>query len=115
MPESDTQSTGDCFEAAYRFLTTRGLGAPGRYMLVHGNVAKLSQGHCVNHAWVEEGDIVHELSKGRHLQFMKTEYYEFHGVKNVRQYSHKEALMAALTTRHYGPWDEIERDSDCTA
>ena len=115
MPQSDRQGTGDCYEAAYKFLTARGLGAPGRYTLVHGNIAKLSQDHSVNHAWIEEGDIVHEVSKGRHLQFIKSDYYKLHGVKNVRQYSHEEALIASLRTRHYGPWDEIDRDSESTA
>lgn len=115
MPESDTQGTGDCYEAAFKFVTARGQDAPGRYTLVHGNIRNLRQDHSVNHAWVEEGDIVHEVSKGCQLQFMKTEYYERHSVKNVRQYSYEEALIASLRTRHYGPWDEIERDSECTA
>ena len=115
MPKSDTQGTGDCFEAAYMFVTSRSQGAPGRYTLVHGNVATLSQRDSVNHAWVEEGDIVHEVSKGRHLQFLKTRYYELYGVKNVRQYSYEEALNVALRTLHYGPWDEIGRDSESTA
>ncbi len=105
MCEPGTTATGDCFEAAFKFVTSRGEGAPHRYTLVHGNVARLRQDRAVNHAWVEEGDVVHEVSKGPHRQFTKVEYYERLRVTNVRRYTYEDALLESLRARHYGPWD----------
>ena len=107
MTESDPQATGDCYEAAYLFVRRQGEAGRDKYILVHGNVAKLSQLHAVNHAWVEEDDLVHEVSKGRQLLFSKVEYYELHCVKNVRRYSYTDAVISATKTGHYGPWDEF--------
>jgi hypothetical protein len=104
MPEPRAQATGDCYEAAFKFVSAHGQDAPDRYVLVHGNVAKLEQDEAVNHAWVEEGDIVHEVSKGRHRKFSKRSYYERYDVKNTRRYSFEEALIVSVKSGHYGPW-----------
>ena len=99
------QSTGDCYELAYKFIVAHGEDLAGRYKLVHGNVAKLSQDHPANHAWVEEGDIVLEVSKGRNFRIPKNVYYERHGITTIRQYNYEEALILAVRSGHYGPWD----------
>lgn len=105
---SNSQPTGDCYEASCKFITTHGDDAPDQYKLVHGNIATLSQDYAVNHAWIEEGDTVHEVNNGCDVQFPKAAYYERFGVKNVRRYSYGEALIESVRAGHYGPWDEIE-------
>jgi hypothetical protein len=96
---------GDCFEAAARFIREVGIANPERYLLVHGNAAKLQQDEFVNHAWVEEGDIVHEVSNKRHLKFLKDEYYEKHRITNIRTYTLEQTLLLCLKHNHSGPWD----------
>lgn len=104
MRQSGTEETGDCYEAAFKFVFAHEQDTPGRYVLVHGNVASLKQDEPVNHAWVEVGDIVHEVSKGRHVELLKSDYYKHHGVTLTRRYSHVEALIESVTFGHYGPW-----------
>ena len=78
---------------------------PDRYTLVHGNVEGLRQDEVVNHAWVEEGDIVHEVSGGRHLSFFKAVYYQKYEITNIRTYTLKQALEQCIESSHYGPWN----------
>lgn len=98
--------SGDCFEAALKFLQQPGVTKwPDDYRLVHGNTAALRQDEAVNHAWVEEGDIVHEVSGGRDLVYSKVAYYKKHQITNVRRYTVLEALELAVKNGHWGPWD----------
>ena len=77
--------TGDCFEAAGRFVREPEVADyPDDYRLVHGNVAKLRQNETVNHAWVEEEDeIVHDVSNGKCNVYLKKLYYEKHQMITV--------------------------------
>lgn len=98
--------TGDCFSAAGAFATRKEiLDYPDDYRLVHGNIQSLNQEEPINHAWVEEGQIVHEVSSGRHLTYAKAAYYEHHGVNYVRSYTPEEALLLSVRHLHWGPWD----------
>ena len=106
MASNSPTPTGDCIEAAGKFITGSDVVAyPDDYRLVHGNVQRLRQDVAVNHAWVEEGEVVHEVSNGRQLAFLKEAYYRSHGVKNVRRYTPGEALVLCLDRGHWGPWD----------
>ncbi len=97
---------GNCFEAAVKFVQDATvLEWPDDYRVVHGNVAALRQDEAVNHAWVEEGDVVHELSNGRNLAFFRHAYYERHQVTNIRKYTVSEALRLCVEHGHSGPWD----------
>lgn len=97
---------GDCFEAAGKFVSHPAVvDFPDDYRLVHGNVAKLRQDEPVNHAWVEEGDLVHELSNGRNEIYTKETYYKRHGITNTRRYTVEEALGLMIRYGHWGPWD----------
>ena len=99
--------TGDCFEAAGKFVSApEVVDYPDDYRLVHGNAAKLRQSETVNHAWVEEGDeIVHEVSNGRNDVYMKKAYHKRHQITNVRTYTVEEALLLLVRHGHWGPWD----------
>lgn len=106
--ESRKRSTslGDCFEAAAKFVQQPSVvDYPDDYRLVHGNIAALRQDEAVNHAWVEEGDIVHDVSNGDHVVFSKQAYYERQRVTNVRTYTVEEALRLCIQHGHWGPWD----------
>jgi len=110
MTTDDSASTsmpsGDCFEAAVKFIQDATvLEWPDDYHLVHGNVAALRQDEAVNHAWVEEGDVVHEVSNGHDLVFFGEAYYARHRVTNIRKYTVSEALRLCVEHGHSGPWD----------
>lgn len=105
--KDDSVPKGDCFEAAAAFVTQEEiLTYPDDYKLVHGNVATLRQDEPVNHAWVEEGETVHEVSNGRTNVFWKDDFYARFGITTVRKYTPKQALLLMVRTGHSGPWDE---------
>ena len=104
MRKGTTEKTGDCFEAALKFIKEKGLEDPDRYTLVHGNIAHLNQEEEINHAWIEEGDIVHEVSKGKHQRFLNDRYYEKFKVTKTRKYTLIEALKESIKNKHWGPW-----------
>ena len=93
---------GDCYEAALKFL--RALGSSTNATLAHGNVDSLDQTFLVNHAWVEEEDVVHEVSNGRHLRISKARYYQQFKVKNILRYTYEEALIESVKSKSSGPW-----------
>ena len=98
--------TGDCFEAAMKFVSQpEVVDYPDDYRLVHGNVAKLRQNEAVNHAWVEEDEVVHEVSNGRDEVYLKKAYYEKHQITDARTYTVEEALFLLVRHGHWGPWD----------
>ena len=106
LPDENSMPTGDCFEAAGKFISHPAVvDYPDDYLLVHGNIAKLRQDEPVNHAWIEEGDFVHEVSGGRREVFSKKSYYEHLGITNVRTYTVEQALLLLVREGHWGPWD----------
>jgi hypothetical protein len=103
MPASSTPkpAVGDCFVAAGKFISSKSVvDFPRDYRLVHGNLASLRQDVAVNHAWVEEDDLVHEVSNGQKKVFPKDAYYGAHGVTTVRRYTSEEALVLMLRHEH---------------
>jgi hypothetical protein len=104
-PDDRSTPQGDCFEVAAKFIQRPEIVEyPDDYLLVHGNVAALRQDEAVNHAWVEEGEVVHEVSNGRAFVFEKKQYYERHRITNVRTYTVAEALQLCVQHGHWGPW-----------
>lgn len=104
--EKDDPALGDCFEAAAAFVTRdEVLKYPDDYRLVHGNAATLRQDEAVNHAWVEEGEVVHEVSNGRASVYAKEAYYARFGITTVRRYTPEQALRLMIRNGHSGPWD----------
>lgn len=97
---------GDCFAAALSYLFAQaGDDLKGqRFVLVHGNLPYLPQDEEVNHAWVEEGDSVHEVANGCNERVPKDVYYAQHRVGKTRRYTAWEATIRAV--KHSGPWDE---------
>jgi len=106
--ERKGEPKGDCFFAAFNHLMDVGVGDPDgeRFTLIHGNLVHLPQDSEVNHAWVEEGSIVHEVSNGQNLKITKLKYYDQFGVTKERRYSVIDAMRENGQHGHYGPWDE---------
>src|SRR5207248_772807 len=99
----------DCFVAAYEYLfkITEKHAAPNNFALVHGHAFHLSHDCDLNcHAWVEEGEIVYEVSNGMLLTFTRNEYYARLKITNVERYVRNDALINNLMYCHYGPWPQ---------
>ncbi|MSR55679.1 MAG: hypothetical protein EXS09_20720 [Gemmataceae bacterium] len=103
---SQNQEKGDCFPAEFNHLLKVGItDLDGKqFVLVHGNLADLPQDEEVNHAWVEEGEIVHEVSNGQDLRLPKAAYYAQFKVTKTRRYSVMEAMRNGA--EKMGPWDQ---------
>lgn len=103
---SDSQPGGDCFIAAFQHLLkeTDDHSSPDLFALVHGNIAHLPQEFEVNHAWVEQGDVVHEVSNGQDYRFSKDKFYSHFQITNLRRYTADDALTNNCRSGHYGPW-----------
>lgn len=98
---------GDCYLAAGKFIGREAVLAFSKdYRLVHGNLARLRQDVRSNHAWVEEADLVHEVSNGQHKVFSRAAYYQVNGVTCIHRYMPEEALRLMIRHGHWGPWEE---------
>jgi len=120
------RAVGDCYEAAANyvinnsgvvsFLVPPGATARPGLMLVHGEVTGQGkiEGVKYGHAWVEDGDLVIDVSNGRDLQLPKAAYYALGRVDNdgaqrikpnLHRYTAKEARRNLVMHGHWGPWD----------
>jgi len=110
----DSEPVGDCYTAAYDAVAKlfdemrAGEQPESPLCLVHGSVVPLGgpqQGTRIDHAWIEIGQDVMEVSLGQKLRFPKERYEAtFHAHVRVR-YSHTEAIWRHLESGNYGPWD----------
>jgi len=102
---------GDCFEAAGRYLLEHAVfGHETNLKLVHGEVAGQGplEGTTYGHAWVEDGDMVIDVSNGRDIHMPKQLYYLIGGISeinNVHHYSPVEFKKKVAQFKHWGPWD----------
>lgn len=104
--ETSAAPSGDCFEVVIKFIEDPAvLEFPDDYRVVHGNVAALRQDEAVNHAWIEEGNVAHELSNGQNVAVFKDAYYKQHRITNIRRYTVEQALSLCVKTGYYGPWE----------
>lgn len=113
---------GDCYEAAAHYLMDHVLGMgvvnPNHNLrLVHGEVAGQGplEGTTFGHAWVEDGDIVIDRSRGRDIRMPKFLYYQIGRIdelNNIHVYTPEEARAKLMETKVYGPWDLEGRHPD---
>jgi hypothetical protein len=98
---------GDCYEANGRyFLENANDGS--RLKLVQGEVTGQGalEGVKFGHCWVEDGNVVVDVSNGRHLRIPKPVYYAMGKVgSNVHRYSFEEFREKISEHGHWGPWD----------
>jgi len=114
---------GDCYEAAYRLLTSTEFMMRNP-MLVHGIVGGFEfKGKFVpqhGHAWIEYSEegmmgpntylqtIAVDRSNGNDAQMPVELYYYFGCVRDdqVRKYSVEDAMKMICREQHYGPWEQ---------
>ena len=114
------QPSGDCYLVAYEHLqkvedAIARNGLPTRPLaLIHGSVVPSTgqeSGVQVDHAWVEYGERVLDVSNGNRLDCTKSDYEsQFHAVARNR-YSPEEATWANTQSGHYGPWETEAEDN----
>ena len=78
-------------------------------MLVHGEVTGQGPiaGIKFGHAWIEIGDEVLDVSRGRSVRMPKVLYYGLGNVEEdkVFKYTPEEMRRKILEYGHWGPWD----------
>lgn len=113
------EPTGDCYEAAARFLLDAGtFGDADTLRLVHGVVSGQGplRGRRIDHAWVEAvapgvhrvHDMIIDRSNGRDLRLSRGLYYAVGKIETgeCRYCTFEEARAMVLKHGHYGPWEE---------
>jgi hypothetical protein len=111
--------SGDCYKAAYDFaehwsdMTRSGNVENAPLSLVHGDVIPISgpdKDRRINHAWVEVGEAVWEVSNGQSLRYTKRDYYRTFQVRDRIRYAFQDARLEYAKSMHYGPWDTDSAD-----
>lgn len=89
---------GDCYKKSYRHCVSNG------GTLVHGTVSNVS-GKRFPHAWIEDDEVVHDLTKN--VKMNKKTFYDYAKVdkKSVRKYDPSSARIKAVKSGHFGPWE----------
>jgi hypothetical protein len=106
IPDEISKPQCKCFKAAAEFIQQpHAMDGPDDYRLAHGKMATSLQGEAVDHAWVEEGDFVYEVSERHHLLYSKDEYYKKNKITHVRTYTVKEVIEFIDEYGHFGPWN----------
>lgn len=110
-------ATGDCYEAAGKYMMDRGIIGGEDLVLVHGEVRGQGPiaGIRYGHAWIEDGETVIDVSNGRNLRMPRQIYYALGGVypdeppfePNIHIYTPEEARVKILDYKHWGPWDLV--------
>jgi len=110
------KATGDCYEAAFKFIMDECLLTPEnekRYILVHAEVMGQGDiaGTTFGHAFVvKDHALVIDRSNGRNLEMPAFFYYaigQIQDIGNEHQYTWKEAREKAVESGTYGPWDLV--------
>jgi hypothetical protein len=99
-----TTGKGDCYQAAFRYFMKQHEVDAEECCLVHGNLAHLRQDEAVNHAWIECGPFLHDVTNGEHQVMDRATFYEVFGVTTTRRYNQFDARLEALKANHYDPW-----------
>jgi len=75
--------------------------------LVHGEVTgqKDISGIKYGHAWVEEGDMVLDMSNNRNIHLPKAVYYALGNITKTIRHSPEETRNKILEYGHWGPWE----------
>lgn len=114
MKDETCCSGGDCYKAAYDYVQqlsdkmNAGSVSKAPPFLVHGDVIPTcgpDKGRRINHAWVEMGDDVLEVSNGQKLQRKKEVYYRTFQARDRIRYRLLNAQLEYAKSMHYGPWD----------
>ena len=106
IPEAN--QGGDCFESALNHMIKEcRFNKDSTITLVHGEVTGQGPiaGIKYGHAWVEDGDLVIDKSRGRNIQMPKAIYYALGNIERTMRYTFEEMRKKILDHGTYGPWD----------
>ena len=103
-----TAERGDCYEAAWKLID--GMSEVGA-TLVHGKpvgTGEENNGIRFGHAWVELSIAILDPSNGKLVMVLRDEYYKVGKIraKDNRVYTREEAMLRAVETGTFGPWDD---------
>ena len=128
---SASNSGGDCYEAAGKYMMDQCMNNDCNLILVHGEVGGQGalSGTRYGHAWVEQGGTIIDKSNGRNLQMPKAIYYAIGAIAspdmskwgtpgslddpdlfsggNLHKYTWEEAREKIIESGHWGPWDLV--------
>jgi len=121
LQSSEPEPTGDCYEAAGRYVQDATLtGDAGNLTLVHGVVSGQGplEGRRIGHAWVEvstsheEISLVVDRSQGQNLVLMRGDYYRLGQIdpNECKRYTPEEAIIEMVRSEHWGPWEGVSSD-----
>lgn len=103
---------GDCYCASGSYLMDHAFEKPN-LLLVHGEVTGQGKiaGVQFGHAWIEDGDMVIDVSKDKKLELPKIFYYALGQINenNVFKYNMEQMRRKVSETKHWGPWDLITK------
>ena len=112
IPDGD----GDCYDTALHVasemhsMLRRWPHAQATLYVCHGLATGQGriEGMRIAHAWVEYGDLCIDRSNGGDYTLPRATYYEIGKINDadVVRYTYREALVQAVRTGHYGPWDD---------
>jgi hypothetical protein len=103
---------GDCFEANGRYFMDAAAfpGGNNTLHLVHGEVTGQGplEGVKYGHAWIEDGNMVIDVSNGRTVRMPKATYYALGRIgDNVHHYDAPAFRRKVMQHKHWGPWDLV--------
>jgi len=97
---------GDCYIVSYQYFMAN---FKDNLRLVHGLVTGQGslEGIVYNHAWVEDGDKIIDMTLPKTLQksITKSQYYKMGKIKTVYKYTEKEVIDKSMEYQTYGPWE----------
>ena len=111
MPRKRRQTaTGDCYEAAGKYMLEECLQGCANLRLVHAEVMGQGplEGVTYGHAFVVDGVMVIDRSNGRNIRMPKDLYYfigRINELDNIHEYTYQQMCQRMLKTRIWGPWD----------
>jgi len=97
----DTVPVGDCFG----YANTEAKNHPGS-TVCHGIVHHPWSGKKIRHAWVEDGEQIHDWqsSHGMRNKLDKATFYSTWKPTQVKRYTPEQAAINMLRHGHHGPW-----------
>lgn len=121
---TEANDGGDCYQAAWRKITSMNSKEAKDWRLVHGEVIgqKALNGKHFGHAWLEKTIEDHrfthvmilDCSNNRNIELPKDFYYDMGGIVDepgkLFKYTAEEARRNGVKSGNYGSWElEIEK------
>jgi len=103
----EINKNGDCYVVSYRYISSH---PSKKIKLVHGLVTGQGalQGLVYNHAWIEEGNKVLDLTlPKKHQKMDKKVYYALGHIKTTFEYNFQEVMEKSSDIGTYGPWEKV--------